>query len=98
MKQKTIKSHGFILIELLIALVLFTIIISFSALFFKSFSTNLKTALNIKKELYQAENDLETVLSGQTHFLPSTPYESSIKKTTININQNYKLELLFYEN
>jgi len=92
------KQKGFVMIELLIALIIFTLMLTFTALFFKSFTHNLKLALNLKQQLNQAENNLETAQSGDSLILPTEPYENGIKKITIFLNKHYKIELLIYEN
>lgn len=91
------KQKGFVMLELLIALIIFTLILTFTALFFKSFTHNLKLALSLKQQLNQAENDLETVQSGNLAILPTEPYANHLKKVTAFLNKRYKIELLIYE-
>jgi type II secretory pathway pseudopilin PulG len=92
------KINGFFLIEIIIAIALFTTFIGTFSYFFSAFSTKFHSSKEFSQKLRTAQNTFETALSGHTinptANMSISVYQTGIKKISYTISKNKKIEVL----
>ncbi|MFC1616601.1 type II secretion system protein [Candidatus Margulisiibacteriota bacterium] len=86
---------GYFLIEVVVAIAIFSTLILFSSVFFQQFFKVQRKALAINQKVLEAQNAFERILAGEeVQSVKKDDYDFQMQKFTFEIDKNKKLELL----
>ncbi len=101
--KKQMKSNkGFLLVEILVAISIFTAFVGFTSYFFSQIAQIVHKNVQINNQTCYAQNILDELLAckkivNQPNLI-ITPLRKNLTKITYSIDQKHKIELIHYEN